>query len=59
MDIANAAIGNAHSRHIILQYIPMSTIILDSDNVPKLTDFSAAIPIPDGCSHSTPEVYFY
>ncbi|XP_065853944.1 serine/threonine-protein kinase ZRK1-like [Euphorbia lathyris] len=52
-DIAYAVayLHTALSRLVVLRDIRPSTVILDQDNVAKLTDFSLSVSIPDGESH--------
>ncbi|XVF06062.1 hypothetical protein REPUB_Repub06bG0016100 [Reevesia pubescens] len=53
MDIANAVayLHTALSRPIIHRGLPLISIVLDSNFVAKLSDFSLSIAIPEGKSH--------
>ncbi|XVF31350.1 hypothetical protein REPUB_Repub16aG0138300 [Reevesia pubescens] len=52
-DLANAIayLHSAFSRPVIHRDIKSSNIILDQNNVPKITDFGLCISIPEGQSH--------
>ncbi|XP_022720110.1 non-functional pseudokinase ZED1-like [Durio zibethinus] len=53
IDLANAIayLHTAFSRPVIRRDIKSSNIILDQNNVPKMTDFGLSISIPEGQTH--------